>query len=187
VIIYKITNKINSKAYIGQTILDIGVRWTKHCSKSGCKAIGNAIKKYGKENFKIEIIDTASSIEELNKKEEFHIANAKSMAPNGYNLRTGGLNSSPTPKTRAKIKKSLTGKKRPDDLKRKMSLIRQGNKLRFGTGKSVKCLNNGIIYRSAEDAAEQVGLSFSSVYKICKGIKGSIKGYSFEFVGEKNV
>lgn len=180
-IIYKITNKINSKSYIGQTILDLKIRWNKHCSKSGCKAIGNAIKKYGKENFIIEIVDTATSLDELNKKEELYIKSFKTMAPDGYNLRTGGLNSSPTIETREKIKKSLTGKKRPKELKEKLSISRKGNKSRYGTGKKVKCLNNGIVYRSAKEAANQTGIAFSSIYNICKGLKKNIKGYSFEF------
>jgi group I intron endonuclease len=71
-IIYKITNNINNKVYIGQTIESIKKRWQRHtwrCTIERNKmAITNAIIKYGKENFIIEQIDIANSIEELNEK-----------------------------------------------------------------------------------------------------------------------
>jgi len=52
-IIYKITNKINKKIYIGQTIRHLSVRWGQHLrSKNGCTALKSALKKYGKEKKK---------------------------------------------------------------------------------------------------------------------------------------
>ena len=90
-IIYKITNIINGKVYVGQTISTIAMRWKNHCSKSSrCLAISSAIEKYGRENFTIEQIDQANSFDELNKKEGYWIAQCNSVAPNGYNLKTGG-------------------------------------------------------------------------------------------------
>ena len=89
--IYKITNLINGKTYIGQTIGSVENRWKRHCREnSGCPALSRAIKKYGKDNFKIETIDTAKNQGELNKKEEYYVNNIDSMYPNGYNLREGG-------------------------------------------------------------------------------------------------
>ena len=57
--IYKITNLINNKIYIGQTINPISQRWSAHKShaKNGSThKLGRAIRKYGEENFKIELI-----------------------------------------------------------------------------------------------------------------------------------
>ena len=74
--IYKVTNKINGKIYIGQTIQSVKDRWYRHCGKSGIsKAELNthfkrAILKYGKENFIIETIEMCDSTE-LNDKEKF--------------------------------------------------------------------------------------------------------------------
>jgi len=90
-IVYKITNKVNGKTYIGQTITSLNERWKNHCAKSSsCRALSNAIAKYGRENFTKEIVDFADSLEDLNKKEEFCINKFNSLAPNGYNLKTGG-------------------------------------------------------------------------------------------------
>ena len=71
-IIYKITNIINNKVYIGQTVNTIKQRWNKHCHSNGCRSLYNAILKYGKENFNIEIIETLP-IEELDEREIYWI------------------------------------------------------------------------------------------------------------------
>jgi group I intron endonuclease len=90
-IIYKVTNLINGKVYIGQTVQDLKERWKGHQSGySGCVALKFAIQKYGIENFTIEQVDHAYSLEELNKKEGNWIVQMNSLSPNGYNLKSGG-------------------------------------------------------------------------------------------------
>lgn len=64
--IYKITNLINNKIYIGQTIRDLKVRFKQHCYRNGCAYLHNALLKYGKANFKIELIEEVP-IENLDK------------------------------------------------------------------------------------------------------------------------
>lgn len=75
--IYKITNTVNNKIYIGQSIRPIEQRFKRHIND----AINNnldthfarAIRKYGRDKFIIEQIDVASSQDELNKKEQYWI------------------------------------------------------------------------------------------------------------------
>ena len=89
-IIYKITNIINNKVYIGQTVNNIKQRWNKHCHCNGCRSLYNAILKYGKENFNIEIIETLP-IEELDEREIYWINYYKSNNKKfGYNILLGG-------------------------------------------------------------------------------------------------
>ena len=64
--IYKITNKLNGKSYIGQTMQLVVKRWRAHISRKSTSAIHAAIKAYGKENFSFEVIEIAPTIEELN-------------------------------------------------------------------------------------------------------------------------
>ena len=86
--IYKITNISNGKVYIGQSIRPISERFQRHIND----AINNnldthlarAIRKYGKGNFIIELIDTANTQNELNEKEQFWIRFFDSIN-NGYN------------------------------------------------------------------------------------------------------
>lgn len=93
--IYKITNLVNNKVYIGQTIRDPEIRFQEHLHNSkGKEYLPCAIRHYGKENFIMEVIDTATSQQELDEKEIFWISyyNSYYDAPNsnGYNLTLGG-------------------------------------------------------------------------------------------------
>lgn len=91
--IYKITNIINNKSYIGQTSLSIEQRWKEHLyclKKPECinRPLYRAINKYGVENFKIEQIEECSD-EELNEKEIFWIEYYDTFN-SGYNCTIGG-------------------------------------------------------------------------------------------------
>lgn len=93
-LIYKITNKINKKIYIGKTIRDLNVRWQEHIrdSKNSNTPLYLAMRKYGLNNFSIEIIkDNIKTIEELNKLEQYYIKLYNSTShENGYNIALGG-------------------------------------------------------------------------------------------------
>ena len=89
-IIYKITNIINNKVYIGQTVNTLKNRWCKHCHSNGCKMLYNAILKYGKDNFTQEIIETVP-IDKLDEREIYWISFYKSNEKQfGYNILQGG-------------------------------------------------------------------------------------------------
>lgn len=84
--IYKITNKLNNKCYIGQSV-HIERRWQEHCLPSAKSAIALAIKKYGKDNFSFEVLEECL-IEELDAKEDYYMKFFNSLSPNGYNILT---------------------------------------------------------------------------------------------------
>lgn len=87
-IIYRITNKVNGKSYIGQTRYTLEFRWRQHQHKSDNTYFHNAIRKYGKDNFTIEILEECN-ISDLDSKEIFYIAKYDTFN-NGYNLTIGG-------------------------------------------------------------------------------------------------
>lgn len=63
--IYKVTNKVTGKSYIGQTTKTIAERFQQHCRRdSQCKKLANSIQKYGKGNFTIESIYTVNATTE---------------------------------------------------------------------------------------------------------------------------
>lgn len=109
-IIYKLTNKINGKIYIGQTTKSFEERLRGHIydaqyrKKASDSRLSNAIRKYGIDNFKKEIIFDASNLEELNEKEEFYIKHFNSTNREiGYNIKYGGNNYIMPTETRIKI------------------------------------------------------------------------------------
>lgn len=104
--IYKITNIVNNKCYIGQTrshylnhekYRPFGYlgRFNSHISeancgiKNHCRYLDSSIRKYGSENFICEKI-LECSIDELDEYETYYISEFKSKYPNGYNLTNGG-------------------------------------------------------------------------------------------------
>ena len=107
--VYKITNKINGKIYIGKTIKsDIQKRLKEHynfSSKKGKKMmICEAIKKYGLENFEIESIYDGVDDEDICKAEIRFIKLLNSTDSNvGYNMLSGGNGVVPTKELRRKI------------------------------------------------------------------------------------
>jgi hypothetical protein len=92
-IIYKITNNINGKIYIGLSKKSIKEKIAYYrCTykaKSKNRHIFNAMKKHGFNNFKIEQIDSAHSFEELCEKEKYWIKYYDSIRC-GYNILQGG-------------------------------------------------------------------------------------------------
>lgn len=92
-LIYKATNIVNGKVYIGQTVKTLEERKAGHIesSKNPVFRFHKAIARYGIDNFKWEVIDTATSIDELNQKEGYWIEFYNSYR-NGYNGTKGDLN-----------------------------------------------------------------------------------------------
>lgn len=93
--IYKITNLINGKSYIGQSI-NIQKRFIQHRSKafnpndkSYEYPLYRAIRKYGIDNFSFEILEECD-VSELNNKEIYYISKYQTHGENGYNLDDGG-------------------------------------------------------------------------------------------------
>ena len=86
--IYKITNDINNKVYIGQTSRSIELRFKEHREsyKQGKTPLYLAMKKYGIEHFHVEEVEET---EDLNKREIFWIEYYNSYK-NGYNATKGG-------------------------------------------------------------------------------------------------
>jgi group I intron endonuclease len=84
-IIYKTTNLINNKIYIGKYLGN----WEGYLG-SGVN-LRKAIKKYGKENFKRETLEKCISKKQLNEREKYWILHYSSINKNiGYNLARGG-------------------------------------------------------------------------------------------------
>lgn len=86
--IYKITNNINGKIYVGQA-KDAYYRFYTHCKTSNKEGLVDcAINKYGKENFTLEILE--SQVSNYNERERYWIKALNCKVPNGYNISDGG-------------------------------------------------------------------------------------------------
>lgn len=116
-IVYKVTNKINNKIYIGQTVCSLSRRRCQHeTAKNTGYHFHNAIHKYGKNSFKWEILNNCISKVDMDRLEKHYInkfnSNDRSI---GYNMTLGG--------------DSPLGRRHKEESKRKMSISKTGKKL----------------------------------------------------------
>ena len=111
-VIYLITNLLNGKKYVGKTTQTLKRRINQH--KHGNIHIDKAIQKYGRENFKVEVLEECYTVEQLNEREIFWIAALNTKVPNGYNITDGGegnLGLSHTKETRDQMSIDRSGEK----------------------------------------------------------------------------
>lgn len=193
--VYKITNKLNNKIYIGITNQGAGVRYRKHLSDAlhgSCFPIHNALRKYGKENFTLEIIELCETSEILKEQEKYWISFYKSNDREiGYNMTEGGdgtFGRSHSEETKDKIRQKALGRKVSEDTKKKLSQIHKLNysdahrkAIAESNAKRTKAIlmfdkQNNLIkeYPSLKIAASENNLHVDTIRNIAKGkSKGS--------------
>lgn len=184
-VIYKTTNLINGKIYIGQN------------SNNDEKYFGSgflitkAIKKYGLENFKKEIIEECPSKDILNDREKFWIKFFNSTDKNiGYNISEGGTGGKLVPfeGKKGKTYEEYYGIERANEIKQKLSEKRKGYKppLKNITieevGKKISESLKGKII--SEDRKKKVSKTLKDYFKTEEGLK-QIKKFSEDRKGFK--
>jgi group I intron endonuclease len=165
-VIYLITNTVNGKQYVGQTLCGLRDRWRKHWrraeqNKGDCHAIGAAIRKYGKDAFTIEVIREFphdATQQEIDEAEQAAIRDLNTLSPNGYNLIDGGKGGRRSAETRARQSAALKGKPLSEEHCQKLAeaqrrrtitaAVLAGHKRRADMQRGVK--------RSAESVARMV-------------------------------
>ncbi len=131
--VYKITNKVTNKIYIGITNQGSGARYRHHWYESRIREpspIHRSMAKYGEDNFTLEIIDFADTYDELKEKEKYWIKQYNSTDKSiGYNLTEGGdgtFGRKHSEETKEKIRQKALGRKVSEETKKKMSETRLG-------------------------------------------------------------
>lgn len=188
--VYKITNKITGKIYIGITNQGSGARYRHHWYESRIgepSPIHRSMAKYGEDNFTLEIIDFAKTYEELKEKEKFWIKKFNSTDRNiGYNLTEGGdgtFGRTHSEETKEKIRQKALGRKISEETKKKMSEARIGkcsDKQREHLKKiSIQAKAIPVLqfsktgefiakYESVSDAARQTGINSDTIERQLK-------------------
>lgn len=136
-IVYRITNVVTGRSYIGLTRQPLHQRWSCHRSsaimmknqkrKSGCLALWQSIIKYGENSFEIDVLASAITSKSLNELEMLLIAQHDTKIPKGYNLTAGGEGSNGASEiTRAKMAAAHTGLRHSAASRAKMSTSQKG-------------------------------------------------------------
>lgn len=167
-IIYKTTNKINGKSYIGQTVHSLRQRKCGHISAAlsmrDTTYFHRAIRKYSSKNFSWEILHECDTIEELNQIEIFYIGYYGTFGNNGYNLTVGG-------------KSGLVGFKHTDKSKKKMSESQKGKKLSEETKRRMsKAQKNKVVSEKTRRKISEGHKGFKLPEKVKRKISVALKG-----------
>lgn len=203
--LYKITNLIDGKIYIGLTKNKPQWRFAQHINgkNNSNSYLKKAIDKYGQSNFTFEVIAKANSLNELNELEVKAIEEFKSLAPNGYNLHTGGNRHQVSEITKEKQKISNKGKRTPEAIRKTADALR-GRKVPRALVEQRAAKQRGIkrntptnarkvkaidvithieyTYNSLMDAAKALNADISNISATCNGRLKSHKGYRWEYV-----
>lgn len=158
--VYQITNLVNGKKYIGQCSFGYIKRWCNHKSASRLgieNKICRAIRKYGEENFLVELIATVDKTT-ADRLEKYLIA-AFETTVNGYNIKLGGEGSPLPEETKQKI--SRTNKQRFIDnpeLRGNVGARKRGIKYPPEFGIKISKANKGRIMTEAQKAKLSLSL-----------------------------
>lgn len=142
--IYKITNRINNKCYIGKSV-NIESRLDQHRNNYHSNIyLQNAIKKYGIENFIFEVIEECSE-NLLNEKEIYWIKYYGSFGKDGYNLTEGGDGGNFKYYTYEQRSRVLKGHKVSKETRIKIGKFHKGKHLSEETRRKISESNKGHI------------------------------------------
>lgn len=165
-VIYKHTNKINGKSYIGQTCQRLTKRWQN--GHGYTQLFKNAVDKYGWDNFDHFILEVdIETQEQANEREKYWIAYYHTFIRdpecNGYNLTAGG--------------DGLSGYTLSEETKAKISKTLKKNKVFC---KAVICIETGELFSSATDAQKVYGRVH--IGECCRNERETAGGYHWAFL-----
>lgn len=173
--VYKIVNTLNNKVYIGSSV-NIKSRKYSHFEQLSLNNhhsshLQRAYNKYGKENFKLEIIECVEKLADIEifkrillTREQYWINLFKSYDRNfGYNI-------SPTAG-------SPLGVKQTEETRRKVGLASLGR-----STKKVLNTDTGEVFNSITEAARTYNISNSKIGEVCNGIRKTTAGFKWEFL-----
>jgi hypothetical protein len=179
----------NGKKYIGITCKKPQYRWSNGNGYRPNRYFYNAIKKYGWENIKHEILFTGLSKKDAEQKEIELIAKYKSnQFEFGYNHSLGG-----------ECKAFGCHWTLSDETKKKLSEVHKG-KITWNKGikmtnemrkilnearySQVFCVETGIAYRSLKEAEEKTGIKYQLISRVCRKQRKTAGGYHWEYCNE---
>ena len=196
--IYKHTNPINNKSYIGQTSRDDpSIRWQNGLGYQDSRKFWQAILKYGWDIFTHEIIENdIPTLEKADEREVYWI-NYYDSVNNGYNISLGGgrhlrgpeygkrisegqkKNWDNNPERHEKARQKLLEQWQDENYRNKFLGSNNGN------AKQIICLDNGMIFDTLKDAAEWAKTSRQNITGVLRKRQKTAAGYHWDYYKEK--
>jgi len=149
-VVYKITNSINDKVYVGQTVQKLRERLdANNIENHYNEYLRNAFNKHGYDSFCVSVLSYCDTIDELNEKEAYWISFYGSTEQSkGYNLLEGGNNKRHHNLTREKLRKANTGHITTPETREKIRKAMLGRDIIWGdkiTASKIKVSKDAIV------------------------------------------
>lgn len=213
-VIYKMTNVVTNKSYIGQTTYANPEKRIKShfVKRRGVDLVYNSSLNHGKSTFIWELLYTSFSFDDLNEKEIYFIDEFKTLVPLGYNVKLGGRGGGLcTPETKIKISQNIKnwykthisihlGKKKTKEHCASLSKVRKGFtnenrrlasvKSRLKLSKSILAINistkDEFIFNSIMECSRVLSLNSSNISRVLnkKQNRTQHKGFTFKYIKE---
>jgi group I intron endonuclease len=154
-LIYLIYCTKTQKGYIGQTTIGVRARWKQHrrsAERGSPYAIHKAIRKYGEGAFEISVLYRCYALHELGILEKYFITKHHTLAPNGYNLNSGGKHPKLAKEVRIRISKANRGQKRTSEQRARMRAGAKGRKVSIAGRASLSRAHLGIKHTEEQKA-----------------------------------
>lgn len=206
-IVYKITNLVNGKFYIGITKRLLCQRWGRHmydARRGAPYPLQRAIAKYGPGLFKRQVLKVCASVEEMKAEEIRLIAlwGPEYNASKGGESRNGAVTSpetrvkqsvakkgivlphmfrKATAETRLKMSVSQRGCKKKQPIHNIENLLRVGMATRLRQARKVVCQTHQLEFDSVCLAAKHYNMYPAQVQKVCAGMRKAARGLEFRY------
>lgn len=183
--VYLIKDLQNNPVYCGLTKQSLKTRFDQHYRR----------RKFDRTKYYIEAVSSKLTIEQAVVLEEMLIEQYK-LRINGWNVSPRSINgysNAHSEEQKVKWSKERKGKSVSLEHAAKNRVARLGQKsspehvekIMAKKRKPVMCLNNGKIYKSAREAARELGISYCRISEVCNGKRTHTKRYKFKFVKKK--
>lgn len=176
--VYKHTTP-SGKSYIGMTKNPVFVRIRNGYKHN--KYMTAAIKKYGWDNIKTDIIAEDVTLDEANLLEVYYIASLETQDhTKGYNICNGGLSwNSKADEVRKKISEAAKKRHRPTAQSTKELMMETAYNM-----KAVECIETEEVYKSIGEASRETGIDRYGISKCCCGKRVTAGGYHWRFADD---
>lgn len=165
--VYEITNLVNGKKYIGKRSCKCAIEDDKYMGSG--KYLRNAINKYGKENFKKEILEICSTEKYAFNREEFYIKSCNAHTDsNYYNIASGGEGGRGNFESKSQDELDAIYKKISESLLGKYA--GKNNPM----SRKVICVNDLKTFNTIKDASSRYLVSPISIARCCRGYSSCI-------------
>lgn len=179
--VYKITNSINNKVYVGRTIRSIEQRYKEHLQSlenGDTRHLYSAMRKYGANNFKIELIEECSTLDEMIEKEAYYCELLEAYTK-GYNMTTAGeINPMECEKARTSHKRKMQSA----EVKSKISETMK--RIRANSPKTIS-IHKGKIGKRI--SSEELDYYINNGWELGSNLKGKIRIYNKTTFNETSV